>query len=175
MTLNELILINSDKVRRDSNLMAFYLKSFVEAFGYKPTCTGCTFASDWNKLVKFVSTGEKPITNHQKQNLMNTFKLKKTTNTILAYKLNGRTHRKYDNLLNEEFAVAYLTHGALEEIEQRKKLFAILPDAFKEKTYSIAEEFIDENREKKTVLTEGVKLTEKAKATRKPRTSKKKK
>lgn len=64
---------------------------------------------------------------------MSTFKLKKTTNTILAYKLNGRTHRKYDNLMTEEFAIAYLTNGSEKEIAERKKLFAILPDAFKSK------------------------------------------
>lgn len=131
MTLQELILINSDKVRRNSDLMAFYIESFVSSFGYKPTCTGCSFSSDWAKLVRFVNTGEKPIFNNKNIKIMSTFKLKKTTNTILAYKLNGRTHRKYDNVMTEEFAIAYLTNGSEKEIVERKKLFAVLPDAFK--------------------------------------------
>lgn len=126
MTVQQLILNNSDKVRRDSSLMAFYIECFIEAFGYKPTCTGCTFSTDWNKLVRFISKGE-TITINQNKNIMSTFKLRKTTNTILFYKLNGRTFRKYDNKIDEAFAIAYLTHGTPEEIEQRKKLFAVLP------------------------------------------------
>ncbi len=135
MTCNELILINSDKVRRDSNLMAFYIECFTEAFGYKPKCTGCTFSSDWNKLVRFINKGE-TITVNQKQNTMSSFKLKKTTNTILAYKINGRTYRKYDNRIDEDFAITYLTNGTEAEIEQRKKLFAVLPDLLKTKAIS---------------------------------------
>ena len=128
MTVTELILINSDKVRRDSSLMAFYIQYFIEAFGYKPVCTGCSFSSDWTKLVRYVTTGVKEI--NQRKNIMsNTFKLKKSTNTILRYEVEGKVIRKYDNLMTEEFAIGFLTNGSKEEIENRKKLFTVLPDA----------------------------------------------
>lgn len=134
MTSQELILINSDKVRRDSSLMAFYIETFIASFGYKPTCTGCSFSSDWTKLVRFINTGEKSLNLHQqKLKEMNTFKLKKTTNTIYAYKLDGKVHRRYDNRFDEAFAIAFLTNGTDAEIEERKKMFAILPDEFKPK------------------------------------------
>jgi hypothetical protein len=128
MTIQELILLNSDKVRRDSSLMAFYIESFVATFNYKPTCTGCSFSSDWRKLVNHVNKKENLVTLQKNINTMSTFKLKKVSNVILAYKKDGATHRKYDNLLNEDFAIAYLTNGTEAEIEQRKKLFAVLPE-----------------------------------------------
>lgn len=128
MDIKEFILINSDKVRRDSSLMAFYIESYYQIFGFKPSCAGCTFNSDWKKFVTAVNNGEKSVTLNTKQLIMETtFKLKKTNNEILAYKVGGRTYRKYDNKLTEEFAIAYLTHGTEEEIEQRKKRFSVLP------------------------------------------------
>lgn len=108
--------------------MAFYIESFIATFGYKPTCTGCSFSSDWRKLINFVNKTENLVTLQKSKNTMNTFKLKKVSNIILAYKKDGATFRKYDNLLNEDFALAYLTNGTEAEIEQRKKLFAVLPD-----------------------------------------------
>jgi hypothetical protein len=129
MTIQELILLNSDKVRRDSSLMAFYIEAFVSTFNYKPTCTGCSFSSDWRKLVNFVNKNENLVTLQKSKNTMSTFKLKKVSNIILAYKKGGVTFRKYDNLLNEDFVIAYLTNGTEQEIEQRKKLFSVLPDA----------------------------------------------
>ncbi len=135
MDVKELILINADKVRRDSNLLALYLESFHQAFGYKPNCAGCSFNSDWQKLVKFVNTGEKslslPYQNTDKN--MNTFKLKKIQNKILSFKKDGITHRKYDNLFYEDFAVAFLTNGTESELAERRKLFAVLPEALLQK------------------------------------------
>lgn len=132
MDIQELILLNSDKVRRDSNLMAFYIESFVKAFGYKPVCTGCSFSSDWRKLVNHVNGKLNLVTLQKSKNTMSTFKLKKVSNVILAYKKDGVTYRKYDNLLNEDFAIAYLTFGTEHEIEQRKKMFAVLPSGLGE-------------------------------------------
>lgn len=163
MTVQQLILNDSRKVRSSPDLMAFYIESFFEAFGYKPTCTGCTFSTDWNKLVRFVTKGETPNINQYK-NTMSTFKLKKTENKILFYRVNGVTVRRYDNKIDEAFAVAYLTHGTPEEIEQRKKMFAVLPNS--EKGIEVVENNEIENSKSKEPAI--------AKA-RKPRTSKKKK
>ena len=132
MDIQELILLNSDKVRRDSNLMAFYIESFVKTFGYKPVCTGCSFSSDWRKLVNFVNKKENLVTLQKSKNTMSTFKLKKVSNVILAYKKDAVTYRKYDNLLNEDFAIAYLTFGTEADIEQRKKMFSVLPNGLGE-------------------------------------------
>jgi len=133
MTVQQLILINGDKVRRDSNLMAFYIECFVDAFGYKPTCTGCTFSSDWNKLVRHINKGNTVSIINQNKNTMSTFKLKKTTNTIYAYKLDGKVYRRYDNKFDEAFVIAFLTNGTDAEIEARKKLFAELPEGLNQK------------------------------------------
>ncbi len=151
MTSQQLILINSDKVRRDSSLMAFYIECFIEAFGYKPTCTGCTFSSDWNKLVRFINKGETVNAINQNKNTMNTFKLKKTENKIHAYKFDNKVYRKYDNKFDEAFAVGFLTNGTEAEITERKKLFAVLPDAFKNEI-----EVVETNNEE----TEGEEITE---------------
>lgn len=167
MTVNELILINSDKVRRDSSLMAFYIEAFIEAFGYKPTCTGCTFSSDWNKLVRFVNGVGKTLTIEKKE-VMSTFKLKKVRNVILAYKRNGVNVRKYDNLIDENFVNEYLTYGTDEQISERKKLFSVLPDALKGK-----EKAADAEKPKDIEVTETEAFTEpKVKKTRQSKKSK---
>ena len=105
--------------------MVFYIESFIEAFGYKPVCAGCSFSSDWAKLARFVNSGEMP--NKNKNIMSNTFKLKKVTNTILRYEIGGSVVRKYDNLMDEDFAIGFLTNGTPTQIEERKKLFAVLP------------------------------------------------
>lgn len=136
MSKDELILLNSDKVRRDSSLMAFYIEAFFETFGYKPNCAGCTFNSDFNKLKVALSRGEKSLNLNIKNTKMeNTFKLKKVEGKILSFKKDKVTHRLYDTHLNEAFVKDYLKFGTEEEIESRKKLFSKLPKTeVKEKT-----------------------------------------
>lgn len=134
MSKDELILLNSDKVRRDSSLMAFYIETFFETFGYKPNCAGCTFNSDFNKLKIALSGKKNNLTltvNNTK--MENTFKLKKVESKILAFKKGKVTLRLYDTNLNENFVIDFLTHGTEEEIEQRKKLFSKLPKLEDEK------------------------------------------
>lgn len=128
MDIKDLILLNSDKVRRDSSLMAFYIESFFTVFGYRPNCAGCSFSSDWNKLVSLVRNGEKYVTLNFKQNKMeNTFKLKKIQNKIFAYRIDKKTFRSYDNNFTESFVRDFLTYGNDEEIAERKLLFSVLP------------------------------------------------
>lgn len=131
MTVNELILIESHKVRRDSSLMVFYVESFFEAFGYKPNCAGCSFSTDWQKLVRFVNGSNKVLITENK-NIMSTFKLKKVQNKIFAYRKDGQTFRRYDNHFDEAFANQFLVNGTPEQIDERKKLFSVLPDMFKD-------------------------------------------
>lgn len=128
MDIQELILINSDKVRRDSNLMAFYIQSFFTVFGTRPNCAGCTFSSDWKKFVSSVKNGENLVTLNTKEiKMKNTFKLKKIQNKIFAYRIDKRTFRSYDNNFTDDFVKNFLTFGTSEEIEKRKELFSVLP------------------------------------------------
>ena len=128
MDVNELIQLNSDKVRRNSSLMRFYIECFSKTFGYIPDCAGCNFNSDFNKL-KVALSNDKKIVNltNKTKKMENTFKLKRIEGNILAYRKDKKTFRLYDNSLNEEFVISFLTNGTAEEIEQRKKLFSKLP------------------------------------------------
>ena len=129
MTINELILNNSDKVRRDSNLMAFYVESFEQVMGYKPNCAACTFSSDWRIFVQRVNGSE--ITNIKtKTDMEKNFKLKKVQHKIFAYQKDKRTYRLYDQYFTNEFVDGFLTNGTKEEITERKKLFEVLPPKF---------------------------------------------
>lgn len=138
MTVNELILINSDKVRRDSSLMAFYVESFFSAMGYRPVCAGCSFNTDWRKFVNKINgkpeSSETPIKNNIP---MSTFKLKKVQNKILSYKADGKTYRQYDNILSENFVNGFLSNGTKEQIQERKELFSVLPEAFQVKVKEV--------------------------------------
>lgn len=141
MTKDELILIGKAKVRGNSNLMSIYIDLYKEQFGRKPNCAGCTFSSDWDRFVS--NTVNKPsIELKTKSSMENTFELKKKNNDMLRYVHEGKTYRKYANKLNESFAVAFLTYGTDSEIEDRKKLFRVLPDAILNKEELIEEQAI---------------------------------
>lgn len=121
MTVEELILIDKHKVRRDSNLMSLYISFFEETFHYKPNCVGCSFDSDWNKLKNFYLVKKSFI---QKPKIMsNKITIKRVQGKILTYQKNGKTYRLYDNILTDEFIKEYISNGTTEEIIERKKLF----------------------------------------------------
>lgn len=120
MDIQEFILIDKNKVRRDSNLMSLYLDFFEKTFNTKPNCAGCSFGTDWNKLVSFYS--KKSVT-LPKQKVMSEITIKKITGQILSYKKDGKTYRRYDNVLYDDFIKEYLTYGTDEELSERKKLF----------------------------------------------------
>lgn len=120
MTIDDLILIDKHKVRRDSSLMHLYVEFFKETFHYTPNCAGCSFDSDWNKLKNFYSK-KKPFT--IKQKIMSKITIKKVQGKILTYKKNGKTYRLYDNILTDDFIKEYVSNGTPEEIAERKKLF----------------------------------------------------
>lgn len=124
MTAQELILIDKGKVRRDSNLMSLYLLYFQDAYGYRPSCAGCSFATDWQKIVSFYSNKQEKIVNLQKEIFME-ITIKKIQGKILSYKKDGKTFRLYDNILNNEFIDGYLKNGTKEELTERAKLFNI--------------------------------------------------
>lgn len=158
MDVSELILLNSDKVRRDSNLMAFYIETFQKQFGYAPKCSGCTFNSDWRKLISHLNKGEKslPLTINKKT-MENNFKLKKLQHKIFAYRIDKKTFRLYDNKFTNDFVKNFLTYGTEQEIEERKKLFSVLPEEEKEVVLEpvIVQEKvkeITENPKKETVV-----------------------
>jgi len=121
MTIEDLILIDKHKVRRDSSLMHLYIQFFKETFNYLPNCAGCSFASDWNKLITFYSKKKSFI---QKSKIMsNKITIKKVQGKILTYQKNGKTYRLYDNILTDDFIKEYVSNGTPEEITERKKLF----------------------------------------------------
>ena len=123
MTINEFILLDKAKVRRDSNLMSLYLDFFKTAFGRVPNCAGCSFGTDWQKLVSLYSIkGEKKVT-LQKGKTMNTISIKKIQGKILTYKKDGRTYRQYDNILTDEFIKKFIVSGTEEENKERVKMF----------------------------------------------------
>ena len=139
MEVKDLVKKSSQEVRGNSNLMAIYIKFFKEYFGHEPNCAGCTFANDFTRLKRVVLSGGskgQQIARAKKHRAMETktFKLKKTEGKILSFKKSGRTIHFYDSNMTEHVAVEYLTHGTPEQIEERKKLFAILPNAIIETT-----------------------------------------
>lgn len=142
MTINEFILLDKHKVRRDSNLMHLYLEFFKEAFGRVPSCAGCSFGTDWAKLVAKYS---KNYVTLQKANVMSkSITIKRITGKILSYVKDGKTYRLYDNILNDDFIKEYISNGTEEEIKERKKLFVFPVE--EEKTF---EEIATENSDKK--------------------------
>lgn len=120
MTVEEFILLDKAKVRRDSNLMHLYLEFFQTAFGRVPNCAGCSFGTDWSKLVAKYS---KNYVTLQKGKIMNTISIKKIQGKILTYKKDGRTYRQYDNILTDAFIKEFISNGTEQEIEERKKMF----------------------------------------------------
>lgn len=120
MTIEEFILLDKAKVRRDSNLMHLYLEFFKEAFNRVPNCAGCSFATDWQKLVSKYS--KKSVT-LQKVNPMRTITIKKIQGKILTYRKDGKTYRQYDNILTDEFIKNYIEYGVEGDKESRLKMF----------------------------------------------------
>jgi hypothetical protein len=122
MQVQELILQNKDKVRRDSNLMSLYLNYFKEAYGYAPSCAGCSFNSDWQTFVSFYSKNTLTLQS-KKIKIMEGITIKRIEGNILSYQKDEIIYRKYDNILTPEFIDGYLKNGTAEEIKERKKLF----------------------------------------------------
>jgi hypothetical protein len=103
MTVQELILIDMHKVRRDSNLMSLYLTYFKETFKYTPSCAGCTFSDDWYKFVRRHSKNRKESLTLLKTKTMSKIEIKRAQVKILSYRKDGKTFRLYDNILTQEF------------------------------------------------------------------------
>lgn len=146
MTVNELILLDKAKVRRDSNLMHLYLEFFKEAFGRVPNCAGCSFGTDWSKLVAKYSKNSVTL---QKVNPMKTITIKKIQGKILSYKKDGKTFRLYDNILNDAFIKEYVSNGTEEEIKDRLKMFNF-PE---EESKSLSNEFVSEVKQELSIQT----------------------
>lgn len=121
MTINEFILLDKHKVRRDSNLMHLYLEFFQEAFGRVPNCAGCSFGTDWAKLVAKYSKNY--VTLQKSKTMSKSITIKKIQGKILSYKKDGKTYRLYDNILNDSFIKEYISNGTDDEIAERKKMF----------------------------------------------------
>lgn len=152
MTVNELILLDKAKVRRDSNLMHLYLEFFKEAFGRVPNCAGCSFGTDWQKLVSLYS--KKSVT-LQKVNPMKTIQIKKIQGKILTYRKDGKTYRQYDNILTDEFIKEFIVSGTEEENKERVKMFNFpieeKPHVFTEEAKKLSDDFVTEQKPTETI------------------------
>ena len=178
----ELIKLDGRKVRENSNLMSVYIETFFNTFGYKPNCAGCTFNNDFEKLRRAINAGNRPVQKHIIMEATKTFKLKKANGSILTYYVNKKPFRMYDNRLTEAFAEAFLTNGSKEQIQERKKLFSILPEMFqpkqKKEDTPVKEEVENKTLEQTETYTKTTtpiteeKAVTKPKKTRKPRTKK---
>lgn len=128
MTIEDLIQAGKDQVRKKPDLMSAYIQLFTEKFGRNPDCAGCTFTNDWERLIN---------SNIQNTEVMSdkTFRIKNNA-IIYSYDVDDKKlkrkirKRAYGNVMTEEFAENYLTHGTDQEIADRKKQFAILPKKF---------------------------------------------
>lgn len=154
MEVVDFVKLDGRKVRGDSDLMAIYINEFERVFGRKPNCAGCTFNSDFKKLRNEIMNPKKSTIKME-----NTFKYKKAKGEILFFKKNGKTVRRYDNKLTEDFVIGYLTNGTKEELEDRKKEFSVIPESLK------ATEEVSKNEEENGTKEE---LEEKPKRGRKP-------
>ncbi len=124
MTKEELIAFGSSKVRNDSTLLSFYKEIFKEEFGYYPICAGCSFSTDWDKLIK-----SNNISLTKKFEIMNPeFEIKDKQKIHTYRDAKGIKRRCSGFHFTIEFAIAYLTNGTKEEIELRKKEFKTLPN-----------------------------------------------
>jgi hypothetical protein len=123
MELSEFILLDKNKVRRDSNLMSLYIFFFKETFNYAPNCASCSFSNDWNKLISFHSVNKKKSITLIKNKIMSPITIKKIQGKILSYRKDGKTFRMYDHILTNDFINQFLQNGTDEEILERKKLF----------------------------------------------------
>lgn len=132
MTINEFILLDKHKVRRDSNLMSLYLYFFQKAFERVPNCAGCSFGADWQKLINFHTGNKEKSVTLQKQKVMNNISIKKIQGKILTYRKDGRTFRMYDNILTDDFIKEFISNGTEEEIAERKKMFVFPDEKIKE-------------------------------------------
>lgn len=113
MTEIDLINTNPKEVRRDEELMRLFIEIYKTHFFYKPTCTGCTFSADFQRLKnKILKT--KDMKPRKK-----THKVKREHhNTIFRYKdLGGKIKRRYGRDFDDEFALGFLEHSKLKEKE----------------------------------------------------------
>ena len=128
-SIEDLIKAGKNQVRNNPDLMSAYITLFTEKFGRKPDCVGCTFSRDWERLINFSNLQNIQIMSDK------TFRLKRP-GEIYSYDVDSHVSkrkirkRSYGNLMTEEFAENYLTHGTAQEISERKKQFAILPTKF---------------------------------------------
>ena len=133
MTVNDLLKKDAHKVRRSPDLMAFYVDTFKQTFGFVPNCAGCSFSTDFQKLISHFGKAENKEKLLTLKNIaVMDFEIKQKRGTILFYVKDGVTYRRYDNQLTPDFVKNFLTYGSEKELAERKKLFHKLPEEIKD-------------------------------------------
>ena len=132
MTAKEIITLGKVKVRTTPSLYSIYQDLFKELFGFTPICPTCGNPEGHRHWRMFEDSAKGLQVTIQKREIMaKTFQLRDlsqiyTYNETLE---NGRRipKRVKGSKMTEEFAIAYLTTGTVEEIEKREKEFKTLP------------------------------------------------
>ena len=133
MNLKDFIGLDSNKIRRDKELMQLYINYYEAAFSVIPNCAGCSFNSGFKKLKRYANSNKKNINFDKTTNEMKktkTFLIKpQYRNSILTYVKDKKIHRGYGYNINEDFANELVNAG-------KSDVFSKLPKVTK-KTKSI--------------------------------------
>lgn len=144
------------KVKKNPEALSLYKSEFRNAFNRDPICAGCGFtqgAQDWKAFERLVRGDDiESIVNNfiHLQNMNKSFKIK---NPLKIHKYsvekNGRLiwNKAYGDVMEEDFAVAYLENATDEEFEIRKNDFITLPKKFRASEEEIeAEKLLKESK-----------------------------
>lgn len=124
-TLHSLFSYSAQEIRSNPELLSLFVLAYKEVYGSEPSCSGCALKSEFENLKRHYENREKK----EVMSTNKTFQLVKVKNEILSYVHKGQKYRMYDFNMTEEFAIAFLTNGTKEQIEERKGLFKKIPDS----------------------------------------------
>lgn len=134
-------LLNSSvaEVRSNPDLLQFYVMKYTELYGREPDCLAC-LASAQAGLERFKADYFNKNKIKKNINMDKTFQFSIDTPDILTYiNKDGKPVRAYSNKATDEYVINFLTHGKVEEIEERKKLFKKLPKGLTKESKEVKE------------------------------------
>jgi len=123
MKIKEILQLGAERIRMNPLYLKLFLSEFEKAFNFKPSCTGCNFKSNFNKLNSYINK------NNLKLGIMKNYKLDRRQNSIIHTYIgdNGKAHRSYGRNMTDDFAENYLSKGTKKELELRKEFFVKIP------------------------------------------------
>lgn len=143
MQLTDILNLGAQGVKQSPEALDAYKRVFQETFGRLPECPTCGSSvgvNDWNAFTALANGQEvdeikKQYFNMTQAQLDKTFTVYNSHDLVhyVEYR-NDRAfvERSYINSMSEEFAIRFLeTAETEEELEKRKKYFAVLPSKFR--------------------------------------------